>query len=131
MGKRKEANLKRIELAHVMLGDARFNLQHKRYRCAISRSYYACHHAARACLEAIGQPLQKSRTGAHSACLKIFGLYFIKTQLLPVSLGRTLRALIKLREAADYELGIKNVEEAAKRSYQQAEFFLSEVNKYV
>ncbi|MCI0690463.1 HEPN domain-containing protein [candidate division KSB1 bacterium] len=114
-----------------MLEDARFNLQHKRYRCSISRSYYACHHAARACLDAVGQPLQKTRAGAHTACLKIFGLYFIKTRLLPVSLSKTLRALIKLREAADYELDIKNIEEAAKRSCQQAEFFFSEVEKYV
>jgi uncharacterized protein (UPF0332 family) len=82
-------------------------------------------------LEAIGQPLQKTRAGAHTACLKIFGLYFIKTQLLPVALGKTLRALIKLREAADYELDLRNIEEAAKRSCQQAEFFLNEVEKYV
>ncbi len=131
MGKRKETNLGRFELAQVMLNDARFNFQHKRYRCAISRSYYACHHAARACLEAIGQPLQKTRMVAHTACLKIFGLYFIKTRLLPVSLGKTLRALMKLRETADYDLEIKNLEEVAERSYQQADFFLREVERYV
>lgn len=131
MGKRQEANLKRIELARVMLEDARFNLQHKRYRCTISRSYYACHHAARACLEAIGQPLQKTRTGAHTACMKIFGLHFIKTQLLPISLGKTLRALVKLRETADYDLEIKNLKEVAERSFQQANLFFSEVERYV
>lgn len=114
-----------------MLEDARFNFQHKRYRCAISRSYYACHHAARACLDAVGQPLQKTRAGAYTACMKIFGLYFIKTQILSVSLGKTLRALLKFREAADYDLEIKNLKGVAERSCQQAEFFLGEVERYV
>ncbi len=131
MGKRKETNLGRLELGQVMLDDARFNLRHQRYRCSISRSYYACHHAARACLDADGQPLQISRAGAHTVCIRLFGLYFIKTQLLPVSLSKILRGLIKLREAADYELEIKNIEELAKRSCQQAEFFLREIEKYV
>jgi uncharacterized protein (UPF0332 family) len=40
MGKRKETNISRLELAQLMLSDARFNLQHKRYRRAVSRSYY-------------------------------------------------------------------------------------------
>lgn len=129
MGKRKEANLKRIELAQVMLDDARFNLQHKRYRCTISRSYYACHHAVRACLDAVGQPLRKSRAGAHRACINLFGLHLIKTRILPVSLNDTLKDLLEFREAADYELEIKNIADEAKRYYQQAEIFLSEVEK--
>ncbi|MGH7452425.1 MAG: HEPN domain-containing protein [bacterium] len=131
MGKRKEANLQRIELAQVMLEDARFNLQHKRYRCTISRSYYACHHAARACLDAVGQPLQKTRAGAHSACIKLFGLYLIKTKHLPVSLSKTLRELIDLRETVDYDLNIKNLEDVAKQYYHQAETFFHEAEKYV
>jgi uncharacterized protein (UPF0332 family) len=131
MGKRQEANLKRIDLAQVMLQDARFNLQHKRYRCAISRSYYACHHAARACLDAVGQPLQKSRAGAHRACLKLFGLHLIKTKNLPNSLSKTLRELIDLREAADYDLDIKNIDGVARQYHQQAENFLYEAEKYV
>jgi uncharacterized protein (UPF0332 family) len=130
MGKRKEANLKRIELAQVMLGDARFNLQHKRYRCAISRSYYACHHAARACLDAVGQPLQKSRAGAHTACINQFSLHLVKPKILPVFLSKTLRELLEYRESADYDLKIKDVELVAQKTLQQAEAFLNEVIKW-
>ncbi|MGH7597725.1 MAG: HEPN domain-containing protein [bacterium] len=130
MGKRQEANLKRIELAQVMLEDARFNLLHKRYRCAISRSYYACHHAARACLNAVGQPLQKSRSGAHRACINQFSLHLIKTKVLPVSLSATLQELVDRREAADYDLEIKDVETLARRTFQKAETFLNEVIKW-
>jgi uncharacterized protein (UPF0332 family) len=130
MGKRQEENLKRIELAQVMLEDARFNFQHKRYRCAISRSYYACHHAARACLDAVGQPLQKSRSGAHRACINQFSLHLIKTKVLPVSLSATLQELVDRREAADYDLEIKDVETLARRTFQKAETFLNEVIKW-
>ena len=131
MGKRKETDIGRLELAQLMLSDARFNLQHRRYRCAISRSYYACHHAARACLDAVGQPLQKSRSGAHRACLNVFSLYLIKTQLLPMSLSETLRELISLREAADYELKVTNIEIVGQISFQRAENFLNEVKKWL
>jgi len=130
MGKRKETDIGRLDLAQLMLSDARFNLQHRRYRCAISRSYYACHHAARACLEAIGQPLLKTRSGAHRACIKVFSWHFIRTKILSVSLSATLKDLLELREAADYELEIGNIEKVANQHYQRAESFLHEVEKY-
>jgi uncharacterized protein (UPF0332 family) len=50
---------------------------------------------------------------------------------LPVSLGKTLRDLVDLREAADYDLEIKNIENVTKQYYQQTEIFLNEVEKYV
>jgi len=46
-----------------------------------------------------------------------------------VSLNDTLKDLLEFREAADYELEIKNIADEAKRYYQQAEIFLSEVEK--
>jgi len=131
MGKRKETDIGRLELAQLMLNDARFNLQHRRFRCAISRSYYACHHAARACLDAIGRPLQKSRAGAHTACITIFSLHLIKTQIFPVPLGKVLRKLLRFREIADYELKLKHIEIVAEASYRQAESFVNEAMKYV
>jgi uncharacterized protein (UPF0332 family) len=131
MGKRKETNISRLELAQLMLSDARFNLQHKRYRCAISRSYYACHHAARACLDAVGHPLQKTRGGVHTACINVFGLHLIKTRILPVSLSKTLRQLLRFREAADYDLKIRHIKIIAQQTYQKAEAFLNEVSKWL
>jgi len=131
MGKRKETDLGRLELAQLLLSDAQFNLQHQHYRCAISRSYYACHHAARACLDAVGQPLQKSRAGAHSSCISVFGLHLIKPRVLPVALSETLRDLLSLRETADYELEVKNIEFVGQRSFQRAEVFLNEVKKWL
>jgi len=130
MGKRKETDIGRLELAQLMLGDARFNLRHRRYRCAISRSYYACHHAARWCLDAVGQALQKSRSGAHRACINQFSLHLIKTQNLPASLSTTLQDLLGFRETADYELKFIGVEAAAQLSCEQAEAFLNEVLKW-
>jgi len=130
MGKRKETDIGRLELAQLMLNDARFNLQHRRYRCAISRSYYACHHAARWCLDAVGQSLQKSRSGAHRACINQFSLHLIKTQNLPVSLSTILQELLVFRENADYELEFENVETAAQRIFENAEVFLNEVIKW-
>jgi len=130
MGKRKETDIGRLELAQLMLSDARFNLQHRRYRCAISRSYYACHHAARWCLDAVGQSLQKSRSGAHRACINQFSLHLIKTQNLPVYLSATLNELLGFRESADYDLEFKDIETAAQTIFEKAEAFLNEVIKW-
>jgi len=130
MGKRQETDIGRLELAQLMLSDAQFNLQHRRYRCAISRSYYACHHAARWCLDAVGQSLQKSRSGAHRACINQFSLHLIKTKILPVSLSATLNELLGSRESADYDLEFKNIETAAQRIFERAETFLNEVIKW-
>jgi uncharacterized protein (UPF0332 family) len=129
MGKRKESRLNRFELAELMLNDAQFNLRHNRFRCTISRSYYACYHSARACLDEIGEPIKKTRA-THKACITIFSLQLVKTQILPSFLGRTFRKLLIARETADYELTINNLEKLANQCYQQARAFVNEVKNY-
>jgi hypothetical protein len=58
-------------------------------------------------------------------------LHCIKTKLLPIALSDTLKELLELREADDYELIINDIENIAKQYYQQAENFLREVEIYV
>ncbi len=128
MGKRKESDIERFELAQLMLSDAEFNLYHRRFRCAISRSYYACHHAARACLDAVGQPLQKTRN-THRACISVFSRHLIKTQMLPKTLVKTLQELLKAREAVDYDLKVKNIEALARQGCIETQTFLKEAEK--
>jgi uncharacterized protein (UPF0332 family) len=81
-------------------------------------------------LEAVGQPLQKSRAGAHTACINQFSLHLVKLKILPVFLSKTLRELLEYRESADYDLEIKEVEMVAEKTLQQAEIFLNEVAKW-
>ncbi|MBM3239141.1 HEPN domain-containing protein [Candidatus Poribacteria bacterium] len=101
----------RIELAEEMLVDAALCLANQRYRSAISRSYYACYHAARWCLEQIG--INITSRDVHGACLRLFSLHFIRNGLLPDWMGELLNRLRRMRIAADYRLQLPNEEAGA------------------
>ena len=92
----------RIELAEMMLDDARLCFEDHRYRSAISRAYYCCYHAARACLEQL--EFDVARRMGHDACLQLFSLYFIRPGTFPREAGKRFNRLRALRTSADYEL---------------------------
>jgi len=117
--------LTRLELAEIMLADARWNLQGARYRSAISRAYFTCYHAARACLEKRGIIL--TGRDPHSGTSSLFGLYLVVPGLLPRWMGRSLSDLIKQRIEADYQPTATITENMTKTTVVQAERFLQEV----
>lgn len=68
---------------------------------ALSRAYYAALHYARALLLSI-DIVPKS----HKGTLTLFSLHFIKTGVIPKKVGVILSILQKIREDADYEIGM-------------------------
>lgn len=117
----------RIELAEGVLADADLCLANQRYRSAISRSYYACYHAARWCLEQIGITITSREV--HGACLRLFSLHFIRNGPFPDWMGELLNRLRRMRIAADYELQLPNEEAGARFAVQNSRRFLEEVER--
>lgn len=64
---------------------------------SVVSSYYSVYHAAKAALLLKGV-VPKSHEGVE----RMFGLYYVKTKIIEVDIGRILGRLMKLREEADY-----------------------------
>lgn len=65
---------------------------------AVSRAYYAVFYAADAALVSIGQP--RSR---HGAVVAAFSQFVVRSGGFDPSIGRSLRELLEMRNAADYD----------------------------
>ena len=117
----------RLELAALMLADAQWNLTGKRYRSAVSRAYYACYHAARACLEQQGIILLGRNP--HSGTSNLFGLHLVLPGFFPRWMGRVLNDLYRARVDADYKAEAEITENLAQNLVARAESFLKEVRE--
>lgn len=81
------------------LKSAEHALQGGFYRDSISRSYYAILGAARALL------LKHNLVAkSHAGTITLFGLHFVKTDLIPAKYGRIFNKVAQARIEADYEL---------------------------
>jgi hypothetical protein len=117
----------RLELAEAMLTDAKRNLENGGYRTAVSRAYYSCYHAARACLEKKG--IEVTSREPHKATISLFGLHLVISGFFPSWMGRTLNELYDDRIDADYKVEAQVTEALAKSSVSNAERFLKEVKE--
>ena len=73
----------RIEKSRRAYVEAKGNVELKFWETAANRLYYAAYNAVTALLIANGDSAQ-----THSGVRHIFGLKFIKTELLPADIGR-------------------------------------------
>ena len=92
----------------------------------VSRAYYAAFHAAQAALLTEGQ-----RADTHRGLVTLFGLLPVKTGKFEKKWGKFLSNLKDDREAGDYDALSYLDEETAHRAVQEAEEFVTAVNKYI
>jgi uncharacterized protein (UPF0332 family) len=97
-----------IALSHEELDAARNLVDNGFPRQAISRAYYAAFYAARAALEAAGEPLPKTHSGMRSR----FSDLARSTPSIGPELGRALSQLGTDRTEADYDEPNITIEEA-------------------
>lgn len=93
---------------------------------AVSRAYYAAFHAAQAALLTEGQ-----RGETHKGVITLFGLLLVKTGKFDRKWGKLLANLKDDREASDYEALSWTDEATARRAVEEAEQFVSEVQRYL
>lgn len=87
----------RLRLAHDTLQEADVLLAERHWRGALNRLYYAAFYAARALLAT--RDLDSAR---HSGVIALFQQHFVKTDLVPSTIGKTLPRSFETRQTSDY-----------------------------
>ena len=93
---------------------------------ACNRAYYAMFDAAHAALFRANSGVNPAVTKTHRGLIAAFGEHLVKTELMPVELGRSLNQVEQMRLLADYTGDEVDVENATK-AVVQAEAFLAAV----
>ncbi len=90
---------------------------------ACNRAYYAMFDAARAALLASGAPVEREIVRTHNGLISAFSLHRVKTDRVPVELGKALNRAEELRWIADYK-GDRVEEEDAAWAVRQEQAFV-------
>lgn len=93
---------------------------------AISRSYYAILHAAKAVLL-----FENVQVDSHEAVKRLFGLHLIKTSKIDSKYSKILREQQDDRYLADYDVAFSPESERVQRRIEDAKDFLEAMLKYL
>ena len=101
----------RLELAKEDLQVANENMLANHLRAANNRAYYSIYHSITAVLA-----LEQTAFKRHKDTLAYFNKQYIKTEILPKTLGRQISAAEEVRHASDYnEFYIASKEETERQ----------------
>ncbi len=115
-----------LTAAYECLLDAEAMLNLNRYKAAVSRSYYAMYHSAKAALLSVNV-----ETRTHQGVNMQFGKAFVKTGIFDKSLTRTFSKMLDTRQKTDYEIGFNATDDDAKYAYSEALNFYSIISTYL
>lgn len=87
----------RLEKAERAMEQAKANLPMQFWEVIANRMYYAAYYAVSALLIAHGHTAK-----THETIVRLFGLHFIKTGILPTEQGKLYNKLFTLRLTGDY-----------------------------
>ena len=116
----------RLEKANNTFSEIPILLEHKFYRNAANRLYYACYYAATALLINNGY-----ETHTHNGVKTLLGLHYIKENKIEKSLGKMYNQVFNLRQTGDYEDWISIEEDDLKPFLQPAEQFIKIIEKLI
>jgi len=118
-----EAHIKRAERS---LKSSVFLLEKGRYEDAASRAYYSVFHAAKAALASV-----EEQPKTYEGVVRIFGERFMKTEVFPAEMGKTLVLAKGLREKADYEPTIVVQKEHVEDIIEKTTNFLNVIKEHL
>ena len=121
-----ELSKRRIELAHERMNTAGILLDSGDYKAVANRLYYASFSAMRAVLALDGFDSKK-----HSGIIARFRQSYIKTGTFSTEMSKIIDDLEVIREDSDYDDFYIISKEDVMLQYQRAEFFVSEVERYL
>ena len=108
------------------LCDAEIMLKNGRFKAAVSRSYYAMYHTAKAALIQIAV-----ETYTHQGVNTQFAKYFIKTGIFDKSVHIAFSKMLDKRLKSDYEIGFKATETEAQYALNEAQKFYLLIFNYL
>jgi uncharacterized protein len=115
-----------LKRARHALQASRLLVDNHLFQDAVSRSYYAVYHAARAALLTIGQDAD-----THKAVRRLFGLYLVKTGKIERRFAKILVAEQEDRELGDYDIVTEIDEDRACARLTEAEEFIERLEKFI
>ena len=95
---RKALVANKVRRSRETWAEAKGIMESKYWYAAANRMYYACYYMVSALLLKIGQ---SSHT--HGGTIGLFGLHFIKTEIVASELGKFYSELYELRQTGDYD----------------------------
>jgi len=88
----------RIKRANETLNEVQQHIENEFWATAINRLYYACFYAVSALL------LKNNiKTQSHAGVRQMFGLHFVKTEIIPKDLGKFYSDIFDMRHTGDYD----------------------------
>lgn len=116
----------RFNQALTALQSAEYLIERKDYNGAANRIYYAVFHALRSVL-AIDQVDFKK----HSAVIAYFRKTYIKTNIFPIQLSKTIGTAFDLRAEGDYDDYYDVSEEEAVNLAKETSFLLNQIQQHL
>jgi uncharacterized protein (UPF0332 family) len=106
--------------------DAEYLFKGSRFGAVVNRSYYAMFTMVQALLLT-----ENIFAKTHQGAMSKFHELFIKTNKLPVDLGKMLNETFEKRQFGDYDVDANISEEEAKKVLEDARTFMDKVNIYL
>lgn len=122
----KEEINKIIHKAEEFYQDGEYLFQGKRYEATVNRCYYAMFTSVQALLVT-----KNIFSKTHQGLQIKFNELFIKTEILPLELGKTLSETFEKRQFGDYDVDADISEQDAKKVLNNARIFLDSVKKHL
>jgi len=115
-----------IQKAHKRLHVAQKLLQDNEYEDAVSRAYYAMHHAAKAALATVN-----SFPKTHEGVVTEFGKKLILTETFPKQLGKNLADAKAARETYEYSVTTTMTKTEAEAILLNAQTFVKTIQEHL
>ncbi len=116
----------RINNANETLDTARLCVEHKRYKDAINRCYYAAFYAIKAALA-----LEQIDFKRHKDAVAYFNQNYVATNVFDREIGKRLGRLKRKREASDYDdFYVASCDEALEQ-YEAAELIVKSIQQFL
>ena len=126
IGNNKDLALQRVDIAKDDLRSAKILLDADEYRGANNRAYYSIFHAINAIHALSGKSYKK-----HKDAIANFNKEYVKTEIFPRKIGRSIAEAEEIRHASDYDdFYIANKDEA-KDLIDTAEKLIELIEKYI
>ena len=126
IGNNKDLALYRVDIAKDDLRSAKILLDADEYRGANNRAYYSIFHAINAVHALSGKSYKK-----HKDAIANFNKEYVKTEIFPRKIGRSIAEAEEIRHASDYDdFYIANKDEA-KDLIDTAEKLIGLIEEYI
>lgn len=116
----------RFNQALTALQSAEYLIERKDYNGAANRIYYAVFHALRSVLA-----IDKVDFKKHSAVIAYFRKTYIKTNIFPIQLSKTIGKAFDLRAEGDYDDYYDVSEEEAVNLAKETKFLLNQIQQHL